>query len=120
MSETLSEGILELGALRDNVLDVLHVHHAHNLEFQLLRALIIDVKKYTWRFMCRLEPHLTWLRRLPLGLCAFPSATFGIHDTLDHPPCDLQFIIVGELIQPVVPNELVALEILLKLIFREL
>ncbi len=120
MSETLSESILELGALRDNALDVLHIYHTHNLELQLLWALIIDVKKYTLRFMFRLDPHLTWPRRFPLGLCAFPSATFGIHDTLDHPPSDLQFIVVGELIQPVVPDEPVALEVLLKLIFRVL
>jgi hypothetical protein len=81
--------------------------------------LIIDDKKDTLRFMFSLDPHLAWLRRLPLGLGSFPSAAFGIHDTLDHPPSDLQLIIVGKLILPVVPDEPVPLEVLLKLIFRE-
>ena len=68
--------------------------------------------------MFSLDPHLAWLR-LPLGLGSFPSAAFGIHYTLDHPPSDLQLIIVGKLILPVVLDEPVPLEVLLKLIFRE-
>ena len=120
MREALSEGILELGAFRHNAPDVLHIHHAHNLELQLLRALTIYVKKDTLRFMFRLDSHFTWLKRYPLGLGAFPSAAFGFHDTLDHSPSDLQLIVVGKLILPVVPDEPVPLEVLLKLIFREL
>ena len=72
------------------------------------------------RFMLNMDIHLARLRRFPLGLGPFPSGTFGIHDALDHPPSDLQLIVVGELVQPVVPDDPVPLEVLLKLISRVL
>ena len=70
--------------------------------------------------MLNMDIHLARLRRFPLGLGPFPSGTFGIHDALDHPPSDLQLIVVGELFQPEVLNYPVPLEVLLKLISRVL